>query len=90
MRGSAVVERLAHNQQVVGAIPTPATKLVGIDMPIYEYECKKCNKIFEQIVAYEKSKTAKCNTCNTKCKRIEISSGGFILKGKGFYKPSRD
>jgi hypothetical protein len=32
MRGGAVVARLAHNQKVVGAIPTPAPRVVARDV----------------------------------------------------------
>ena len=54
-------------------------------MPIYEYECKKCNHIFEQLRKItDPSKTAACPCCGLKSKR-KISPAGFILKGKGFY-----
>ena len=53
-------------------------------MPIYEYMCKKCGSITERIHGMNESPSVKCESCGAKTER-KISSGGFILKGSGFY-----
>lgn len=57
--------------------------------PIYEYFCKRCNKLFEVIHKID-SPLSKCPTCSDNTVEKQISAGGFILKGEGFYKPSGD
>ncbi len=60
-------------------------------MPLYDFECKKCEKKFEEVfpsfASYEEQKSKmKCPHC--KSKRIEklISSGvTAVFKGPGFY-----
>jgi putative FmdB family regulatory protein len=53
-------------------------------MPIYEYQCQKCGKIFEAFQRSGEKPKMKCQFCSGKVKRI-ISPAGFILKGAGFY-----
>jgi putative FmdB family regulatory protein len=55
-------------------------------MPIYEYECKKCNSVFELIHAISADPPKNCETkgCKGKPRRM-VSKGGFILKGDGWY-----
>jgi len=53
-------------------------------MPIYEYQCKKCDKIFELFQKIPGEPTQKCKLCSGEGKKI-ISSSRFILKGAGFY-----
>jgi putative FmdB family regulatory protein len=56
-------------------------------MPRYEYECKKCNHIFTRFRPMrDSSKTAACPCCGCESNRKITAPGGFILKGKGFYK----
>lgn len=33
-------------------------------MPIYKYECKNCNKEFEELISYKESNKVKCPNCN--------------------------
>jgi putative FmdB family regulatory protein len=57
-------------------------------MPTYEFECKRCNKIYEvKRPITESDKPYKCGLCNVECDRI-LSSANFILKGSGW--PGQD
>ena len=56
-------------------------------MPSYEYECKECKHIFTCFRPMRDSnKPASCPRCGLEAKRTVSTPGGFILKGKGFYK----
>ena len=55
-------------------------------MPIYEYECGKCNTTFEAMQSVSTKPLKKCNVlgCKGKVHRL-VSASGFILKGSGWY-----
>lgn len=54
-------------------------------MPIYEYECSKCNKIFEELQSFSDKDITKCPHCKGgKVKKL-ISLSSFQLKGDGWY-----
>ena len=55
-------------------------------MPIYEYECKKCNTTFEamQSVSSKPLKTCNKSSCKGKVHRL-VSASGFIFKGSGWF-----
>ncbi len=53
-------------------------------MPIYEYKCRKCHKITEQIQGYD-DPGPKCPSCSGKTDKV-MSGGSFQLKGGGWYK----
>jgi len=50
-------------------------------MPIYEYECKKCGKAFEELVKNSSEKVA-CPECGTKRVRRLMSKVAFKTDGK--------
>ncbi len=54
-------------------------------MPVYEFRCNKCEKVFEKIFFSFKNKVdnVKCIDCGSKCKRI-ISKSSFKLSGSGW------
>lgn len=60
-------------------------------MPTYEYQCKKCGKVFElfQSITAPARKTLKtdCAKCNNRAPvtRLIGAGGGVIFKGSGFY-----
>ncbi len=56
--------------------------------PIFEYSCDGCTQTFELIQKADDHDRATCPNCLWEAKRI-ISSGGFNLKGEGFYSPTR-
>jgi putative FmdB family regulatory protein len=51
-------------------------------MPIYEYECKKCNTVFEIIVSSSSLEDVKCEKCGSSEVRKLISAAGIkVSKG---------
>lgn len=53
-------------------------------MPIYEYQCKKCNNIFEIFHKIDEECKVSCPNCLGPTIKL-ISATNFILKGSGFY-----
>ena len=55
-------------------------------MPIYEYECEKCNITFEAMQSVSSKPLKKCNksSCKGKVHRL-VSASGFIFKGSGWF-----
>mgnify|MGYP003998848489 CR=1 FL=1 len=55
-------------------------------MPIYEYECEKCNTTFEamQSISSKPLKTCNRSSCKGKVHRL-VSASGFIFKGSGWF-----
>ncbi len=53
-------------------------------MPIYEYECTKCGKVFESVQKITDEPLGQCVSCAGPVKRL-ISQCSFQLKGTGWY-----
>jgi putative FmdB family regulatory protein len=53
-------------------------------MPVYEYECKECNKIFEVQQKMADKPLTNCPECNEPVKKL-VSMSSFQLKGGGWY-----
>jgi putative FmdB family regulatory protein len=53
-------------------------------VPIYEYKCAECNKIFEAFQKISDDPLTECRFCNGKVERL-ISHTSFQLKGDGWY-----
>ncbi|MDR2745156.1 MAG: zinc ribbon domain-containing protein [Desulfovibrio sp.] len=54
-------------------------------MPIYEYLCPKCRKIFEEWKTSANDDTVEpCPRCATPAPRV-LSQTSFVLKGDGWY-----
>jgi len=55
-------------------------------MPIYEYECEKCNAVFEAMQSISAKPLKACNksSCKGKVHRL-VSASGFIFKGSGWF-----
>ena len=59
--------------------------LLASPMPIYEYECPKCHKVFEEWVSLSQAHGQEpCPDCGTPSPRL-ISHTSFVLKGGGWY-----
>ena len=54
-------------------------------MPIYEYECQQCGKVFETIQKFSDRRLTEC-LCEEKAPVTKlISAAAFHLKGTGWY-----
>lgn len=53
-------------------------------MPVYEYECKDCAKIFEVQQRMADKPLAVCPECQGEVKKL-VSMSSFQLKGSGWY-----
>ncbi len=53
-------------------------------MPIYEYECTKCNKHFEIMQKISDDTLTICSECSGDLKKL-ITNTSFVLKGSGWY-----
>jgi putative FmdB family regulatory protein len=51
-------------------------------MPIYEYECKKCGNVFEEIVSKVSNATLPCPKCESRDTEKLMSRVGGIAMGK--------
>jgi len=54
-------------------------------MPTYEYECTKCQYLFEKFQSMKDKPLQKCPKCKGKVKRLLGTGAGIIFKGSGFY-----
>ncbi|BDQ34917.1 FmdB family zinc ribbon protein [Pseudodesulfovibrio portus] len=53
-------------------------------MPIYEYQCRSCNAVFEEWQTGFEEKEMVCPECGGESQRL-ISHSSFHLKGSGWY-----
>lgn len=53
-------------------------------MPLYEYQCKKCNDTFELRQKFSDPPASSCPSCGGEVEKL-ISQSGFALKGQGWY-----
>ena len=54
-------------------------------MPIYEYRCTECHRIFEDFKRHvDDANESTCPFCRSSTKRL-ISQTSFALKGSGWY-----
>ena len=56
-------------------------------MPTYNYVCKKCDHAFEKMQRIVDDPLSICPECKEEeLKKVLVASGGFQLKGKGWFK----
>jgi putative FmdB family regulatory protein len=53
-------------------------------MPVYEYECQACNKVFEVQQKMADKPLTSCPDCEGEVKKL-MSMSSFQLKGGGWY-----
>lgn len=55
-------------------------------MPIYEYQCQKCEKIIDVLQKVSDPAPAKCEACGAENSLSrQVSRTSFVLKGGGWY-----
>jgi len=54
-------------------------------MPIYEYRCPDCDKVFEAMQKFSDDPIKECRYCSGKKVKKLISRSSFVLKGTGWY-----
>jgi len=55
-------------------------------MPIYEYQCKNCGHILDELQSIKEPPLLKCPVCKKDTLQRLIGTGaGLIFKGSGFY-----
>lgn len=55
-------------------------------MPIYEYQCEKCQKIVDVLQKVNDPAPAKCESCGAENSLSrQVSRTSFVLKGGGWY-----
>lgn len=52
-------------------------------MPIYEYQCKECNEVFETITSTNSSEKVTCTKCGSDQLQKLISQIGKKISGPG-------
>jgi putative FmdB family regulatory protein len=53
-------------------------------VPTYEYECRKCGRVFEEKQRISAPPLTTCEKCGGTVRRL-LSPAPFILKGEGWY-----
>jgi putative FmdB family regulatory protein len=54
-------------------------------MPIYEYQCQQCHKLFEFLEKVSATPKIICPDCQTPTLKKQVSLSAFQLKGTGWY-----
>ncbi|MEO0198385.1 MAG: zinc ribbon domain-containing protein [candidate division WOR-3 bacterium] len=54
-------------------------------MPIFEFRCKNCGKVIEELVMNGEEMPRRCPHCGGELERIFSGSVGLSFKGAGFY-----
>lgn len=53
-------------------------------MPIYEYRCVRCKKVFEVLQNINEEPLTTCIECGAKLEKL-VSASSFQFKGSGWY-----
>ena len=60
-------------------------ELVGVNMPIYEYQCSVCGQSHDALQKLSDAPLVDCPACGTPELKKKISAAGFRLTGGGWY-----
>jgi len=55
-----------------------------MDVPIYEYECERCEHRFEVLQKFSDRPLRKCEKCGGPVHKV-LSAPGLLFKGSGWY-----
>ncbi len=53
-------------------------------MPLYDYQCRKCNEVTEVRHGFKESFEGACPKCGGEMARV-FNPAGIVFKGSGFY-----
>ncbi len=53
-------------------------------MPLYDYQCRKCNEVTEVRHGFKESFEGVCPACGGEMARV-FNPAGIVFKGSGFY-----
>jgi len=53
-------------------------------MPLYDYACTQCGRVFEVRHGFDDSHTAPCDACGAPVRRV-FKAAPVLFKGSGFY-----
>ena len=54
-------------------------------MPTYTYKCLGCEKVIDVVQRMSDDRLTECKECSGELKKIITATGGFQLKGKGWF-----
>ncbi|MFW0154548.1 FmdB family zinc ribbon protein [Rothia sp. P6271] len=54
-------------------------------MPVYQYQCKNCEYLFEEHQSFTDKPLTTCPQCNADQLRKKYGTVGVVFKGSGFY-----
>ena len=54
-------------------------------MPTYQYQCTKCDLVFEKVQSFDDEPWKDCIECQSPVRKL-FNNVGVVFKGSGFYK----
>src|SRR2546427_9052058 len=79
---STEAARTRPNRRFIDTLDPPI--YLSIIVPTYEYQCEKCQRVFEIRQRITEPALTICEVCGGHVKRL-LSPAPFILKGEGWY-----
>src|SRR2546429_1804521 len=79
---STETARTRPNRRFIDTLDPPI--YLSIIVPTYEYQCEKCQRVFEIRQRITEPALTICEVCGGHVKRL-LSAAPFILKGEGWY-----
>src|SRR2546421_176362 len=79
---STEAARTRPNRRFIDTLDPPI--YLSIIVPTYEYQCEKCQRVFEIRQRITEPALTICEVCGGHVKRL-LSAAPFILKGEGWY-----
>src|SRR2546425_9246110 len=79
---STEAARTRPNRRFIDTLDPPI--YLSIIVPTYEYQCEKCQRVFEIRQRITEPALTTCEVCGGHVKRL-LSPAPFILKGEGWY-----
>src|SRR5438093_4367148 len=79
---STETARTRPNRRFIDTLDPPI--YLSIIVPTYEYQCEKCQRVFEIRQRITEPALTICEVCGGHVKRL-LSPAPFILKGEGWY-----